>query len=175
MAKRIERARKAYAKQIRAKLKAEYLSNENLKEIFARNSQSLDDFIDNDDEIKMLSGSGKDICFYFADKNRRSSMAKTPEEVSKLDTVAKQVDYYRDTEFAAKIEKDEQVKALYNGILDLLDRYFATVAESLLVLKYGNDYENFRNKFVADDEKKAKAANEKRKQTRAKNKANAAK
>lgn len=174
MANRIERARKAYAKQIRAKLKAEYLSNENLKEIFARNSQSLDDFLNNDAEIQMLSGSGKDICFYFADKNR-SSVAKTPEDVAKLDTVAKQVDYYRDTEFAARIEKDEQVKALYNGILDLLDRYFATVAESLLVLKYGNDYENFRNKFVADDEKKAKAANEKRKQTRAKNKANAAK
>ena len=160
MAKRLERARKAYAKQIRAKMKAEYLSNENLKEIFARNSQSLDDFIDNDDEIKMLNGSGKDICFYFADKNRRSSVANTPEEVSKLDTVAKQVDYYRETEFAAKVENDEQVKALYNSILKLLDKYFVTVAESLLVLKYRDDYENFRDKFVAEKEKnkKAKAA-----------------
>ena len=174
MANYTKSVRKAYAKQVRAKMKAEYLSNENLKEIFARNSQSLDDFLDNDAEIQMLSGNGKDICFYFADKNR-SSVAKTPEEVSKLDTVAKQVDYYRDTEFAAKIEKDEQVKALYNGILDLLDRYFETVAESLLVLKYRDDYENFRDKFVADAEKKAKAASEKRKQTMAKNKANAAK
>lgn len=174
MANRIQRARKAYAKQVRAKMKAEYLSNENLKDILARNSLTIDDFLDNDDEIKMLSGSGKDICFYFADKSR-SSVAKTPEEVSKLDTVAKQVDYYRDTEFAASIEKDEQVKALYNGILDLLDRYFETVAESLLVLKYRDDYENFRDKFVADAEKKAKAASEKRKQTMAKNKTNAAK
>lgn len=174
MAKYVERAHKAYAKQVRAKMKAEYLSNENLKDILARNSLTIDDFLDNDDEIKMLSGNGKDICFYFADKNR-SSVAKTPEEVSKLDTVAKQVDYYRDTEFAAKIEKDEQVKALYNGILDLLDRYFETVAESLLVLKYRDDYENFRDKFVADAEKKAKAASEKRKQTMAKNKANATK
>lgn len=172
MAKYVERAHKAYAKQVRAKMKAEYLSNENLKDILARNSLTIDDFLDNDDEIKMLSGSGKDICFYFADKNR-SSAAKTTEEVSKLDTVAKQVDYYRNTEFALKTEKDEQVKALYNGILDLLDRYFETVAESLLVLKYRDDYENFRDKFVADAEKKAKAASEKRKQTMAKNKAKA--
>lgn len=159
MAKYSKSVRKAYAKQVRAKMKAEYLGNENLKELFARNSQSLDDFLDNDAEIKMLSGSEKDICFYFADKNR-SSVAKTPEEVSKLDTVAKQVDYYRDTEFAASIEKDEQVKALYNSILKLLDKYFATVAESLLVLKYRDDYENFRDKYVADREKnkKAKAA-----------------
>lgn len=159
MANYTKSVRKAYAKQVRAKMKAECLSNENLKEIFARNSQSLDDFIDNDDEIKMLSGSGKDICFYFADK-KRSSVAKTTEEVSKLDTVAKQVDYYRDTEFALKIEKDEQVKALYSRIINLLDKYFETVAESLLVLKYGDDYENFRDKFVAEKEKnkKAKAA-----------------
>lgn len=148
--------RKAYAKQLRAKMKAEYLSNENLKEIFARNSQSLDDFLNNDAEIKMLSGSGKDICFYFADKNR-SSVAKTPEEVAKLDTVAKQVDYYRDTEFAASIEKDEQVKAFYSRILSLLDKYFEAVAESLLVLKYRDDYENFRDKFVAEKKKKANA------------------
>lgn len=156
MANYTKSVRKAYAKQVRAKMKAEYLSNENLKELFARNSQSLDDFLDNDAEIHMLSGSGKDICFYFADKNR-SSVAKTPEEVSKLDTVAKQVDYYRDTEFAASIEKDEQVKALYNRILNLLDKYFETVAESLLVLKYGNDYENFRDKFIAEKDKKKKA------------------
>lgn len=156
MANRIQRARKAYAKQVRAKMKAEYLSNENLKDILARNSLTIDEILDNDAEIKMLSGSEKDICFYFADKSR-SSVAKTPEEVSKLDTVAKQVDYYRDTEFAASIEKDEQVKALYNGILDLLDRYFETVAESLLVLKYRDDYENFRDKFVAEKEKKKKA------------------
>lgn len=151
--------RKAYAKQVRAKMKAEYLSNENLKEILARNSLTIDDFLDNDAEIKMLSGSEKDICFYFADKSRSSGVFAT-EEVSKLDTVAKQVDYYRDTEFAAKAENDEQVKALYNSILKLLDKYFATVAESLLVLKYGNDYENFRDKFVAEKEKnkKAKAA-----------------
>lgn len=174
MATYTKSVRKAYAKQVRAKMKAEYLSNENLKDILARNSLTIDDFLDNDDEIKMLSGSGKDICFYFADKSR-SSVAKTPEEVSKLDTVAKQVDYYRDTEFATSIEKDEQVKALYNRILSLLDKYFETVAESLLVLKYGDDYENFRDKFVADAEKKAKAASEKRKQTMAKNKANAAK
>lgn len=174
MAKYVERARKAYAKQLRAKMKAEYLSNENLKEIFARNSQSLDDFLNNDAEIQMLNGSGKDICFYFADKNR-SSVAKTPEEIAKLDTVAKQVDYYRDTEFAASIEKDEQVKALYNGILDLLDRYFETVAESLLVLKYRDDYENFRDKHIAKDKEKTKATSEKRKQTMAKNKAKAAK
>lgn len=159
MATYTKSVRKAYAKQVRAKMKAEYLSNENLKDILARNSLTIDDFLDNDDEIKMLSGSGKDICFYFADKSR-SSVAKTPEEVSKLDTVAKQVDYYRDTEFAASIEKDEQVKALYNRILSLLDKYFETVAESLLVLKYGDDYENFRDKFVAEKEKnkKAKAA-----------------
>ena len=156
MATYTKSVRKAYAKQVRAKMKAEYLSNENLKDILARNSLTIDDFLDNDDEIKMLSGSGKDICFYFADKSR-SSVAKTPEEVSKLDTVAKQVDYYRDTEFAASIEKDEQVKALYNRILSLLDKYFETVAESLLVLKYGDDYENFRNKFVAEKEKKKKA------------------
>lgn len=156
MANYTKGVRKAYAKQVRAKMKAEYLSNENLKEILARNSLTIDDFLDNDAEIKMLSGSEKDICFYFADKDR-SSVAKTPEEVSKLDTVAKQVDYYRDTEFAASIEKDEQVKALYNRILKLLDKYFATVAESLLVLKYGNDYENFRDKFVAEKEKKKKA------------------
>lgn len=156
MATYTKSVRKAYAKQVRAKMKAEYLSNENLKELFARNSQSLDDFLDNDAEIHMLSGSGKDICFYFADKNR-SSVAKTPEEVSKLDTVAKQVDYYRDTEFAASIEKDEQVKALYTRILSLLDKYFETVAESLLVLKYGNDYENFRDKFIAEKDKKKKA------------------
>ena len=148
--------RKAYAKQLRAKMKAEYLGNENLKEIFARNSQSLDDFLNNDAEIKMLSGSGKDICFYFADKNR-SSVAKTPEEVAKLDTVAKQVDYYRDTEFAASNEKDEQVKAFYSRILSLLDKYFEAVAESLLVLKYRDDYENFRDKFVAEKKKKANA------------------
>lgn len=156
MANYTKSVRKAYAKQVRAKMKAEYLSNENLKDILARNSLTIDDFLDNDDEIKMLSGSGKDICFYFADKNR-SSVAKTPEEVSKLDTVAKQVDYYRDTEFAASIEKDEQVKALYTRILNLLDRYFETVAESLLVLKYGDDYENFRDKFVAEKDKKKKA------------------
>lgn len=156
MATYTKSVRKAYAKQVRAKMKAEYLSNENLKDILARNSLTIDDFLDNDDEIKMLSGSGKDICFYFADKSR-SSVAKTPEEVSKLDTVAKQVDYYRDTEFAASIEKDEQVKALYNRILSLLDKYFETVAESLLVLKYGDDYENFRDKFVAEKEKKKKA------------------
>ena len=159
MANYTKSVRKAYAKQVRAKMKAEYLGNENLKELFARNSLTIDDFLDNDAEIKMLSGSEKDICFYFADKDR-SSVAKTPEEVSKLDTVAKQVDYYRDTEFAASIEKDEQVKALYNSILKLLDKYFATVAESLLVLKYRDDYENFRDKYVADREKnkKAKAA-----------------
>lgn len=156
MATYTKSVRKAYAKQVRAKMKAEYLSNENLKDILARNSLTIDDFLDNDDEIKMLSGSEKDICFYFADKSR-SSVAKTPEEVSKLDTVAKQVDYYRDTEFAASIEKDEQVKALYNRILSLLDKYFETVAESLLVLKYGDDYENFRDKFVAEKEKKKKA------------------
>lgn len=156
MANYTKSVRKAYAKQVRAKMKAEYLSNENLKDILARNSLTIDEILDNDAEIKMLSGSEKDICFYFADKSR-SSVAKTPEEVSKLDTVAKQVDYYRDTEFAASIEKDEQVKALYNRILSLLDRYFETVAESLLVLKYGNDYENFRDKFVAEKEKKKKA------------------
>lgn len=156
MATYTKSVRKAYAKQVRAKMKAEYLSNENLKDILTRNSLTIDDFLDNDDEIKMLSGSGKDICFYFADKSR-SSVAKTPEEVSKLDTVAKQVDYYRDTEFAASIEKDEQVKALYKRILSLLDKYFETVAESLLVLKYGDDYENFRDKFVAEKEKKKKA------------------
>lgn len=156
MATYTKSVRKAYAKQVRAKMKAEYLSNENLKDILARNSLTIDDFLDNDAEIKMLSGSEKDICFYFADKSR-SSVAKTPEEVSKLDTVAKQVDYYRDTEFAASIEKDEQVKALYNRILGLLDKYFETVAESLLVLKYGDDYENFRDKFVAEKEKKKKA------------------
>ncbi len=159
MATYAKSVRKAYAKQLRAKMKAEYLSNENLKEILARNSLTIDDFLDNDAEIKMLSGSEKDICFYFADKDR-SSVAKTPEEVSKLDTVAKQVDYYRETEFAAKVENDEQVKALYNSILKLLDKYFVTVAESLLVLKYRDDYENFRDKFVAEKEKnkKAKAA-----------------
>ena len=159
MANYTKSVRKAYAKQVRAKMKAEYLSNENLKDILARNSLTIDDFLDNDAEIKMLSGSEKDICFYFADKDR-SSVAKTPEEVSKLDTVAKQVDYYRETEFATKVEKDEQVKALYNSILKLLDKYFATVAESLLVLKYRDDYENFRDKYVADREKnkKAKAA-----------------
>ena len=156
MATYTKSVRKAYAKQVRAKMKAEYLSNENLKDILARNSLTIDDFLNNDAEIQMLSGSGKDICFYFADKNR-SSVAKTPEEVSKLDTVAKQVDYYRDTEFAASIEKDEQVKALYKRILSLLDKYFETVAESLLVLKYGDDYENFRDKFVAEKEKKKKA------------------
>lgn len=156
MANYTKSVRKAYAKQVRAKMKAEYLSNENLKDILARNSLTIDDFLDNDDEIKMLSGSGKDICFYFADKSR-SSVAKTPEEVSKLDNVAKQVDYYRDTEFAASIEKDEQVKALYTRILNLLDKYFETVAESLLVLKYGDDYENFRDKFVAEKDKKKKA------------------
>ena len=159
MATYAKSVRKAYAKQLRAKMKAEYLSNENLKEILARNSLTIDDFLDNDAEIKMLSGSEKDICFYFADKDR-SSVAKTPEEVSKLDTGAKQVDYYRETEFAAKVENDEQVKALYNSILKLLDKYFVTVAESLLVLKYRDDYENFRDKFVAEKEKnkKAKAA-----------------
>ena len=159
MATYAKSVRKAYAKQLRAKMKAEYLSNENLKEILARNSLTIDDFLDNDAEIKMLSGSEKDICFYFADKDR-SSVAKTPEEVSKLDTVAKQVDYYRETEFAAKVENDEQVKALYNSILKLLDKYFVTVAESLLVLKYRDDYENFRDKFVAEKEKNknAKAA-----------------
>ena len=62
MANYTKSVRKAYAKQVRAKMKAEYLSNENLKEIFARNSQSLDDFLNNDAEIQMLSGSGKDIC-----------------------------------------------------------------------------------------------------------------
>ena len=156
MANYTKSVRKAYAKQVRAKMKAEYLSNENLKDILARNSLTIDEILDNDAEIKMLSGSEKDICFYFADKSR-SSVAKTPEEVSKLDTVAKQVDYYRDTEFAASIEKDEQVKAFYNRILNLLDKYFETVAESLLVLKYGNDYENFRDKFIAEKEKKKKA------------------
>lgn len=148
--------RKAYAKQLRAKMKAEYLGNEDFKELFARNSLTIDEILKNDDEIKMLSGSGKDICFYFADKNR-SSVAKTPEEVAKLDTVAKQVDYYRDTEFAASIEKDEQVKAFYSRILSLLDKYFEAVAESLLVLKYRDDYENFRDKFVAEKKKKANA------------------
>lgn len=156
MATYTKSVRKAYTKQVRAKMKAEYLSNENLKDILARNSLTIDEILDNDAEIKMLSGSEKDICFYFADKSR-SSVAKTPEEVSQLDTVAKQVDYYRDTEFAASIEKDEQVKALYNRILSLLDKYFETVAESLLVLKYGDDYENFRDKFVAEKEKKKKA------------------
>lgn len=156
MANYTKSVRKAYAKQVRAKMKAEYLSNENLKDILARNSLTIDEILDNDAEIKMLSGSEKDICFYFADKSR-SSVAKTPEEVSKLDTVAKQVDYYRDTEFAASIEKDEQVKAFYNRILNLLDKYFETVAESLLVLKYGDDYENFRDKFVAEKDKKKKA------------------
>lgn len=156
MATYTKSVRKAYAKQVRAKMKAEYLSNENLKDILERNSLTIDEILDNDAEIKMLSGSEKDICFYFADKSR-SSVAKTPEEVSKLDTVAKQVDYYRDTEFAASIEKDEQVKALYNRILSLLDKYFETVAESLLVLKYGDYYENFRDKFVAEKEKKKKA------------------
>lgn len=156
MANYTKSVRKAYAKQVRAKMKAEYLSNENLKDILARNSLTIDEILDNDAEIKMLSGSEKDICFYFADKSR-SSVAKTPEEVSKLDTVAKQVDYYRDTEFAASIEKDEQVKALYSRIISLLDKYFETVAESLLVLKYGDDYENFRDKFIAEKEKKKKA------------------
>lgn len=156
MANYTKSLRKAYAKQVRAKMKAEYLSNENLKDILARNSLTIDEILDNDAEIKMLSGSEKDICFYFADKSR-SSVAKTPEEVSKLDTVAKQVDYYCDTEFAASIEKDEQVKALYNRILSLLDKYFETVAESLLVLKYGDDYESFKDKFVAEKEKKKKA------------------
>lgn len=146
--------RKAYAKQLRAKMKAEYLGNEDFKELLARNSLTIDEILKNDDEIKMLSGSGKDICFYFADKDR-SSVAKTPEEVSKLDTVAKQVDYYRDTEFAASIEKDEQVKAFYIRIINLLDKYFEAVAESLLVLKYRDDYENFRDKFVAEKKKKA--------------------
>lgn len=146
--------RKAYAKQLRAKMKAECLGNENLKEILARNSLTIDEILKNDDEIKMLSGSGKDICFYFADKER-SSVAKTPEEEAKLDTVAKQVDYYRDTEFAASIEKDEQVKAFYSRIINLLDKYFEAVAESLLVLKYRDDYENFRDKFVAEKKKKA--------------------
>lgn len=173
MDKSVEKARKAYAKQVRAKMKAEYQNNENFKELFARNSLSLDDVLNQDEEIQMLNGSARDICFYFADKKRPD--VKTPEEVAKLDAVTKQVDYYRDTEFAAKVEKDEQVKALYNGILDLLDRYFETVVESLLVLKYRDDYENFRDKFVAEDKKKKQAANEKRKQTIAKNKAKAAK
>lgn len=146
--------RKAYAKQLRAKMKAEYLGNEDFKELLARNSLTIDEILKNDDEIKMLSGSGKDICFYFADKDR-SSVAKTPEEVSKLDTVAKQVDYYRDTELAASSEKDEQVKAFYIRIINLLDKYFEAVAESLLVLKYRDDYENFRDKFVAEKKKKA--------------------
>lgn len=174
MAKYVERARKAYAEQLRAKLKEKCLSDENLKEIFARNSQSLDAFLDKDAELQVLSGNGKDICFYFADENR-STVAKTPEEVAKLNAVAKQVDYYCDTKIAAKAEKDEQVKALYNGILELLDKYFEAVADTLIVLKYRDDYENFRDKFVADAEKKAKAAVEKRKQTMEKNKAKAAK